>query len=102
MAITSRALFEPNGAPGGPVFRSLRLNFERIRAVPGTRPLEVLDSIRGLNDMLEAYGQATTDYERSRFRLVVVLGLPVQEIAEIEPPPPILPGPVPNPRGPRA
>jgi len=40
----------------------------------------VLDSIRGLNDVLEAYGQAVTDYERARFRLLIALGLPPQDI----------------------
>ena len=50
--------------------------------VPGARPLEVLDSIRGLNDTLEAYGQAVTDYERSRFRLLLTLGLPPEAILD--------------------
>jgi outer membrane protein TolC len=72
---TRRALFTPSGAPEGPVFQSLLLNFRRIREVPETRPLEVLDSIRGLNDTLEAYGQAVTDYERARFRLLIALGV---------------------------
>jgi len=40
----------------------------------------VLDAIRGLNDTLESYGQALTDYERARFRLLIALGLPPQEI----------------------
>jgi outer membrane protein TolC len=73
--IARSALFDAKGDPNGPVFRSLRLNFERIKAGEG-RPLEVLDSIRGLSDALEQYAQATTDYERARFRLLVVLGLP--------------------------
>jgi outer membrane protein TolC len=84
--ITRSALFDGEGRPAGPVFRSLRLNFERIRAAEG-RPLEVLDSIRGLNDLLEAYGQATTDYERARFRLLIVLGLPAQTILDSFAPP---------------
>jgi outer membrane protein TolC len=75
--ISRAALFDDAGAPAGPVFRSLRLNFERIRGGEG-RPLEVLDSIRGLSDSLEGYGQAITDYERARFRLLIVLGLPPQ------------------------
>ena len=62
------------------MFQSLRLNFERVRTVEKTRALEVLDSIRGLNDALEAYGQAVTDYERARFRLLIALGLPPQDI----------------------
>jgi outer membrane protein TolC len=74
LTITRQALFDDKGAPAGPVFRSIRLNFERIRGGEG-RPLEVLDSIRGLSDSLEAYGQAVTDYERSRFRLAIALGL---------------------------
>jgi outer membrane protein TolC len=73
--ITRAALFDPGGAPTGPVFRSLRLNFERIKGGEG-RPLEALDSIRGLSDTLDAYGQAVTDYEVARFRLLVGLGLP--------------------------
>jgi len=76
MEVTRSALFDADGAPKGPVFLSLRLNFERIRGVEKTRPLEVLDSIRGLNDSLEAYGQALSDYDRARFRLLVALGLP--------------------------
>jgi hypothetical protein len=73
--ITRAALFDAAGAPNGPVFRSLLLNFERIQGGEG-RPLEALDSIRGLSDTLEAYGQAITDYEGARFRLLVALGLP--------------------------
>ncbi|HXG08909.1 MAG TPA: TolC family protein [Gemmataceae bacterium] len=74
-AITRAALFNERGEPTGPVFQSLRLNFERVRGGEG-RPLEVQDSIRGLNDLLDAYGQATTDFERARFRLLIALGLP--------------------------
>src|SRR5260370_38596368 len=81
------SLFDGQGRPTGPVFQSLRLNFDRIRNAPGTRALEVLDSIRGLNDLLEAYGQATTDYERARFRLLVTLGLPAQAILDSFAPP---------------
>jgi outer membrane protein TolC len=73
--ITRSALLDANGAPAGPAFRSLRLNFERIRGGEG-RPLEVMDSVRGLSDSLEAYGQAVTDYEAARFRLLIALGLP--------------------------
>jgi hypothetical protein len=82
VATTRRALFDPEGKPAGPVFQAIRLNFERVREVKMTRPLEVLDSLRGLNDMLEAYGQAVTDYERSRFRLWIVLGVSSQEIVD--------------------
>jgi hypothetical protein len=80
---TRQALFDAKGLPQGPVFQSLLLNFRRIREVPDTRPLEVLDSIRGLNDTLEAYGQAVTDYERARFRLLIVVGLAPPTILEM-------------------
>jgi outer membrane protein TolC len=80
LGVTRQALFDAAGAPTGPVFQALRLNFDRIRTVPNARPLEVLDAIRGLNDTLEAYGQAVTDCERARFRLLIVLGLPAPEV----------------------
>jgi outer membrane protein TolC len=73
--ITRTALFDADGKPAGPVFRSLRLSFERIKGGEG-RPLEALDSIRSLSDTLESYGQAVTDYERSRFQLLIALGMP--------------------------
>jgi outer membrane protein TolC len=79
--ITRTALFDAAGAPTGPVFRSLRLNFERIKGGEG-RPLEALDSIRGLSDTLEAYGQDVTDYERGRFRLLIALGLPAAGVID--------------------
>lgn len=81
LGITRSALFTPTAEPAGPVFQSLRLNFDRIRGGEG-RPLEVLDAIRGLNDLLESYGQATTDYERAQFRLLFALGLPLQGVLE--------------------
>jgi outer membrane protein TolC len=84
LKILSQSLFDDKGDPTGPVFQSLRLNFERIRNVPGSRPLEVLDSIRGLNDLLEAYGQAATEYERARFRLMTALGVP--DLGLMQPP----------------
>ncbi len=74
------ALFDENGKPNGPVFEAIRLNFQRIREVEKTRPLDVLDAIRSLSDLLESYSQAITDYERVRFRLLVVLGVPPEEI----------------------
>jgi hypothetical protein len=80
VAVTAHSLFDDDGLPRGPVFQALRLNFDRIKSVPGARPLEVLDSIRGLNDLLEAYGQAVTEYERARFRLLIALGLPISQI----------------------
>ncbi len=84
--ITRSALLDPKGQPEGPVYRSLRLNFDRIRGAEG-RPLEVLDSIRGLNDLLEAYYQAMTDYERARFRLLIALGLPPETLLGTAKPP---------------
>jgi outer membrane protein TolC len=78
--ITRSALFDKADKPAGPVFEAIRQNFTRIREEPKTRPLEVLDSIRGLSDSLEAYGQALTDYERSRFRLMIALGMAPEEI----------------------
>jgi outer membrane protein TolC len=81
VALTRSALFGAAGAPTGPVFRSLRLNFERIRAQEG-RPLEVVDSIRGLSDVEEAYGVDITSYERAQFRLLLALGLPPQVLLD--------------------
>jgi outer membrane protein TolC len=78
--ITAKSLFDDKGKPEGPVFQAIRLNFDRIRNVPGTRPLEVLDSVRSLSDLLDAYAQAITEYERARFRLLVALGVPMQMI----------------------
>jgi outer membrane protein TolC len=85
--ITRSALFDPAGAPKGPVFESVRLNFDRIRGLQKTRPLEVLDSIRGLSDTLDAYGAALTGYDQARFRLLVVMGFPLPP----NPSPPPLP-----------
>jgi outer membrane protein TolC len=79
LALARATLFDESGAPNGPVFRSLILNFERVRAEEG-RPLEVVDSIRGLADSLEAYAQALSGYERAQLRLLLVLGLPPQAI----------------------
>jgi len=78
--ISAKSLFDENGRPDGPIFQALRLNFDRIRNVPGTRPLEVLDSVRRLNDLLDIYAQAITEYERARFHLLVTLGVPTQMI----------------------
>jgi outer membrane protein TolC len=75
--ITRSALFNADGSFGGPVMRSLQLNFDRIKGAEG-RPLEVLDSIRGLSDTLDAYGEAVSNYERSRIRLLVSLGIPLE------------------------
>ena len=81
---TRTALFDKDGKPAGPVFQSVQLNFDRIRAAEA-RPLEVLDSIRSLNDTLEAYGQAMTEYERSQFRLLIAVGLPARTILSLFP-----------------
>jgi outer membrane protein TolC len=82
--VTRSALFDARGRPTGPVFQSLQLNFDRIRAAEG-RPLEVLDSIRSLSDALEAYGQAVTEYERAQFRLLIAVGLPPRAILSLFP-----------------
>lgn len=74
--ITRSALFDEKGEAGGPVFESLRLNFSRIRNVAGARPLEVQNAIVQLYDLLDKYASAATDFERSRFRLLIALGLP--------------------------
>jgi hypothetical protein len=71
--ITRRGIFDDQGKPNGPVYRSLKLNFTRIRGYQGL-PLEVLDSIRRLSDVLEAYGNSMTDFDRARFHLLVALG----------------------------
>jgi outer membrane protein TolC len=96
---TRAALFNDQGQPIGPAYRSLRLNFINVKRAPG-RPLETLDSIRGLNDVLEAYGQAMTDYERARFRLLVALGMPADALLDprLMPLPPVCASPPPDPR----
>jgi outer membrane protein TolC len=75
------AIADKSGKPAGPIFESIRLNFERIRAGEG-RPLEALDSIRGLNDVLEAYANGLSEYERARFRLLAVLGVPAEALLQ--------------------
>jgi outer membrane protein TolC len=82
LEVSRSALFDARGLADGPVFRSLRLNFERIREVTTTRPLEVLDSIRGLNDLLDVYASAVTDYEQSQFRLLTALGFPATALID--------------------
>src|SRR5205085_1490607 len=79
--ITRSALFDDKGQPVGSVYRSLYLNFIRIIEGAGT-PLEVLDSTRRLSDVLEAYGNALTDYDRARFRLLIALGMPPEAILD--------------------
>lgn len=75
------ALSGKDGKAVGPVFESVRLNFARIRGAEG-RPLEALDSLRGLNDTLEAYANGLSDFDRARFRLLVVLGIPGSAILD--------------------
>jgi outer membrane protein TolC len=101
--ITRASLFGPNYELSGPVFESIRLSFERVRGGEG-RPLETLDSIRSLSDLLDAYNSAATDYERARFRLMVALGMPpAQIVASPSGPAPQAPAPAPQapmPQGP--
>jgi hypothetical protein len=73
---------DKEGKPNGPVFESIRLNFERIRGGEG-RPLEALDSVRGLNDMMEAFANGLSEYDRSRFRILVVLGIPSEGLTDL-------------------
>jgi outer membrane protein TolC len=82
LAISQGSLFDRNGAAAGVAYESIRLNFLRL-SKQETRPLEVLDSIRSLNDLLDVYTQDMTDYERSRFRLLVAMGIP--RLALIDP-----------------
>jgi outer membrane protein TolC len=89
LEITRAALFDREGRPAGPVYRSVRLNFLRVFAAGGVSPLEVLDSIRSLSDLLDAYSAAMTDFERARFRLLIALGLPAPGILD----PRLLPAP---------
>jgi outer membrane protein TolC len=102
LEISYVALFDREGRPTGPVYRSLRLNFLRILGGGGL-PLEVLDSIRSLSDLLDAYSTAMTDFERARFRLLIALGLPAPGILDPRllpappcPPPEALPAPAPE------
>jgi len=78
------ALFDEKGNPGGSTYRSIRLNFLRIRAGEGF-PLEVLDAIRRLSDVLEAYANALTEYDRARIRLLITLGVPPQTMLDPNP-----------------
>jgi hypothetical protein len=81
LTISRSSLFDAKGAPTGPVYRSLRLNFLRIKRGEG-RPLEVLDAVRGLSDLLDSYATDVTDYERARFRLLNALGMPPQTLVD--------------------
>lgn len=79
--ICRAGLFDAKNQPTGAIYRSLRLNFLRIRGGQGL-PLEVLDSTRRLSDVLDQYAQALTDYDAARFRLLIALGMPPQTIIE--------------------
>jgi outer membrane protein TolC len=93
--VTNDGLFDKEGEPKGPVYQAIRLNFLRIYNRQGL-PLEVLDSLRRLSDILEAYGVALTDFDRARFRLLLGLGFPPEAILD----PRLLPVPLCHPSGP--
>ena len=110
LAISQGALFDRNGVAAGVAYESIRLNFLRL-SKEEARPLEVLDTIRSLNDLLDVYTQDMTDYERARFRLLVALGIPRQVLMDAAwesgapgacgpgtapPPPPVVPPAVPR------
>lgn len=82
-------LYDEQNRPNGAIYRSLRLNFVRIKGGQGL-PLEVLDSTRRLSDVLQAYSDALSDYDRARVRLLVALGFPPAALLDPEcvPPPP--------------
>jgi outer membrane protein TolC len=81
VGLTHDGLFDKEGKPAGPVYRAIRLNFLRVKGGQGL-PLEVLDSTRRLSDVLEQYSVSLTDFDRARFRLLLVLGLPPQGILD--------------------
>jgi outer membrane protein TolC len=89
-------LFDEENKPTGAIYLSLRLNFIRIYGAQGL-PLEVLDSTRRLTDVLGAYADALTDYDRARFRLITALGLTG---LALEPPAPMAPATAPAPVAP--
>ncbi|MFQ3592878.1 MAG: TolC family protein [Gemmataceae bacterium] len=87
--LITAGLFDEQGRPVGTVYRSLRLNFVRIKGGQGL-PLEVLDSTRRLTDVLGVYADALSDYDRARMRLLVALGLPTAQLVDLgktSPPP---------------
>jgi outer membrane protein TolC len=83
--ITGSSLFDAKGDLKGPVFENLRLSFETLKGGGDRRPREVLDAVRALNDLLESYVQAVTEYDRSRLRLTTALGLPPQLLVPAAP-----------------
>jgi outer membrane protein TolC len=80
--LSGAGLFDENRRPDGAIYRSLRLNFLRIFNTPGSRALEVQDSIRRLSDVLQSYGNALTDHDQARFRLLIALGMPATAIID--------------------
>ncbi len=80
-------LFDDRDQPTGAVYRSLRLNFIRIKGGQGL-PLEVLDSTRRLSDVLAVYADALTDYDRARLRLLIALGQTGAALEAATPPTP--------------
>ncbi|MFO0876773.1 MAG: TolC family protein [Gemmataceae bacterium] len=94
--ICRAGLFDEKNKPDGAIYRSLRLNFLRIKGGQGL-PLEVLDSTRRLSDVLDQYANALTDYDQARFRLLIALGMRPQAIIE----PRMMPLPPINTIGPR-
>jgi outer membrane protein TolC len=89
LLVSQPSLFDREGRPNGPVYQGVRYNFLRVKTQEA-RPLEVLDAVRSLSDMLDAYTNDMTDFERARFRLLVALGLPTQALLDphLMPPPP--------------
>jgi outer membrane protein TolC len=79
--VSRSSLFDNKGLPAGPVYEGIRLNFLRLSREEA-RPLELLDAIRSLSDLLDAYVTDITDYERARFRLLVALGIPRQALMD--------------------
>jgi outer membrane protein TolC len=92
--LTAAGLFDKNRQPDGAIYRSLRLNFHRIFQGAG-RPLEVQDSIRRLSDVLQVYGNALTDLDQARFRLLFALGMPATALIDpAQMPLPLCPSPM--------
>jgi outer membrane protein TolC len=90
-------LFDRQGRPRGAVYRSIALNFLRIKGGQGI-PLEVLDSIVRLNDVLFGYAESLSDFDRARYRLLLVMGLPPEGLLDpaclpLPPAPKTPPGP---------
>jgi outer membrane protein TolC len=98
--LSGAGLFDANKKPDGAIYRSLRLNFLRIYNTRDGRALEVQDSIRRLSDVLASYGNALTDFDQSRFRFLIALGMPATALVNPKqmpvpccPPPPVADAP---------